>query len=254
MQNARASGQAGAQRAPHIVVLLIDDLGIDDTSVRVPNATSEQPNGLITPHISGLRETGILLSQYYSFKFCSPSRSQLLTGRYAYHLGQQTARNLNPVGAACGLNASYTMLPALLRRAGYWSAGFGKWHQGLALPEYLPTARGFDRWVGFYTGGQSHWTHITPYSVLGYEPEWWTPDDNASLPTHGCVSLWDIHNDSMTGALSDPTCSPPAPNSHCHAIAPPPATPPPAVPPPATLSPATPTPVTPPLATSFQLT
>lgn len=32
----------------------------------------------------------------YVFKFCSPSRSQTLTGRFAYHLGQQTELNLNP--------------------------------------------------------------------------------------------------------------------------------------------------------------
>ena len=30
----------------------------------------------------------------------------MLTGRYAYHLGQQTYMNLNPDGARCGINTS----------------------------------------------------------------------------------------------------------------------------------------------------
>ena len=49
-----------------------------------------------SPHIAALAAEGIRLSEWYVFKFCSPSRSQTLSGRYAFHLGQQTQLNLNP--------------------------------------------------------------------------------------------------------------------------------------------------------------
>ena len=187
---------------PNLVMVVIDDLGMYDTSVRVGSGamdTTTPRSGVLTPTLQALADDGIVLSQHYVFKFCSPSRTQLLTGRYAYHMGQQSYANLNPTGKACGINASYSMLPALLAAQGYFNVALGKWHQGFADPAWTPTRRGFARFVGFYAGGESHRTHITPYSVLAYEPPWWTPANNDTLPTRGCAALWDMHNDSATG-------------------------------------------------------
>ena len=126
------------------------------------------------------------------------------SGRYAFHLGQQTYNNLSPEGTHCGLNTSYTFLPAMLHdHAGYWCLGLGKWHQGFARKSYIPTSRGFDRFVGFYTGGETHFTHVTSYWVLAEEPEWWTPVDNTTLPNpSSCSLLWKLYV-----ALSSVTCS-----------------------------------------------
>ena len=222
--------------------------------MRVPRATGYDSNKVLSPSIQQLAEDGILLAAYYVFKFCSPSRSQMLTGRYAYHLGQQTYMNLNPNGARCGINTSYTMLPALLKtqgacvasllrvpctkahstqqplpclslallllllpppsrtirghhrltssrtttctcrthahdahaRAGYKAYGLGKWHQGFFQQKYTPTDRGFDRFVGFYSGGEDHRTHVTSYGVYSYLPWSWTPADNSTNPEKGC--------------------------------------------------------------------
>jgi arylsulfatase A-like enzyme len=92
-----------ASNLPHLILAVIDDLGIDDTSIRVPGSTLPTPNGVLSPHIESLASSGIILTDWHVFKFCSPSRSQMLTGRYAYHLGQQTQMNLNPDGARCGI-------------------------------------------------------------------------------------------------------------------------------------------------------
>lgn len=102
--NNNNSNRSGPRSRPHIVWIVVDDLGIDDTSIRVPGATLPTANGVISPHMQALRDGGILVSDHTVFKFCSPSRSQLLSGRYAYHLGQQVGWSLfesRPTFALC---------------------------------------------------------------------------------------------------------------------------------------------------------
>lgn len=132
LATAAAVGTAAATAAatpPHLLLVVIDDLGIDDVSVRVNGSTDASPNGVVSPHLQALASDGVVLTDYHVFKFCSPSRTQMLTGRYAYHVGQQSYMNLNPDGARCGINTSYAMLPALLaaEARGYRTYMLGKW-------------------------------------------------------------------------------------------------------------------------------
>ena len=94
-------------------------------------------------------------------------------------------------------------------------------HQGFFRREYTPTARGFGRFIGFYTGGESHRTHVTSYGIYncGYTnhsnnpgciPWWWTPADNRTIPTRGCSALWDLHNDSAVAPVSAAAAAVPA--------------------------------------------
>ena len=41
----------------------------------------------------------------------------------------------------------------------------GKWHLGHFRHAHLPRARGFDDFVGFYSGFQDHFTHVCPLVV-----------------------------------------------------------------------------------------
>ena len=54
---------------------------------------------------------------------------------------------------------NYTLLPELLRSAGYSTHGVGKWHLGLCAPEFLAHNRGFDSFYGMWNGQEDHFTH-----------------------------------------------------------------------------------------------
>ena len=45
-----------------------------------------------------------------------------------------------------------SLLPERLRKLGYSTHGFGKWHLGFCSPGYTPRHRGFDTFEGLYTG------------------------------------------------------------------------------------------------------
>lgn len=139
----------GAQKPPHIVVALIDDLGWNGFNLHGGNAEVKAPT------IEALASSGIVLENYYVYQFCSPSRAAFLTGRVPGHGIWQ----INPSDtAAVGINLKAAMLPQVLKRAGYTTHQIGKWHQGFYAPQFTPRGRGFDTSFGFLMGGEDHFT------------------------------------------------------------------------------------------------
>lgn len=65
---------SGAARPPHVVFVLADDLGWNDVGFH--------GSVIRTPHLDALAAGGVVLDNYYVQPLCTPSRSQLLTGRY----------------------------------------------------------------------------------------------------------------------------------------------------------------------------
>ena len=67
--SAAAAGTGGGAGAapPNVVFVVGDDVGYSDFGFFNDQKT-------ITPTIDGLLEDGIFLSDYYTFKICSPSR------------------------------------------------------------------------------------------------------------------------------------------------------------------------------------
>lgn len=133
---------ANASGRPNVVIVLIDNHGYYELS----------RNGhpvVQTPRIDQLSETGVNFTDFNAPPFCSPSRGELLAGRYALRYGIH-----NTVGGVSILHKNETTLADLLKSAGYHTAVFGKWHLGMSHP-YTPDCRGFDEHFIHGGGGVS---------------------------------------------------------------------------------------------------
>jgi len=150
-----------ATRAPNIVLILADDLGSADLGCY--GATE-----LKTPHIDSLARDGVRFSNAYcNAPECTPSRCALLTGRYQQRVGGlECAIGLGNVGrydeaiwlaerGELGLPGSETTLATILKRRGYQTALFGKWHLGY-LDMFSPNRHGFDESWGILGGGADY--------------------------------------------------------------------------------------------------
>lgn len=107
----RADSAAGPPRT--LFTVLIDDLGFADTQLNNPFSP--------TPHIGQLAYSGIKLTQYHAYMYCSPTRRSILSGRFPIHLGTEQA----PV-CSNYLPLQMTLLPAKLKQAGYVGHFIGK--------------------------------------------------------------------------------------------------------------------------------
>ena len=126
---------------PNVVILLADDAGWGDYGFNGNKRVR-------TPHIDSLARDGVILPNFYVCPVCSPTRAEMLTGRYYPRTGVR--------GVSVGqerMNLDETTLAEVFRKAGYATGAFGKWHNGSQWP-YHPMARGFDQFFG-YTAG--HW-------------------------------------------------------------------------------------------------
>ncbi|MFQ5730504.1 MAG: arylsulfatase [Planctomycetaceae bacterium] len=136
-----AGGAADAGRRPNVVVILADDQGWGDLSVH--------GNGnLKTPNIDSLARDGAIFDRFYVCPVCSPTRAEFLTGRYHPRGGVFSTST-----GGERLDLDEKTIGETFKAAGYATAAFGKWHNGMQYP-YHPNARGFDEFYGFCSG---HW-------------------------------------------------------------------------------------------------
>jgi arylsulfatase A-like enzyme len=147
---------ASAADLPHIVVILVDDMGYGD--LRSYNPHSKIP----TPHLDRLAAEGMRFTDAHApGPLCHPSRYGLMTGRYPFRtdISRWPARPL--------IEEGQVTLPSLLRDAGYATAMVGKWHLGFAEAGYDrplrggPVDRGFDSFFGIRAS-----TDIPPYFYI----------------------------------------------------------------------------------------
>ena len=111
---------------PNFILIMVDDMGYSDLGC--------YGGEVKTPNIDKLAKNGLRFTQFYNTAKCHTTRAELLTGNYAYSIGDNHMQH----GATFG---------EVLRPSGYRTLISGKWHQ---VP--LPTARGFDRYYGLADG------------------------------------------------------------------------------------------------------
>lgn len=139
--------------APNIVVVLLDDVGFA--------ASSTFGGPVPTPALDQLANTGLRYNRFHTTSICSPTRASLLTGRnpHAVHMGAVMNTADDRPGYSGFQTRDAVSVAEILRRAGYNTAAFGKWHQtpdSETSPngpfDRWPTGQGFERFYGFLGG------------------------------------------------------------------------------------------------------
>ncbi len=108
---------------PNIVLVYMDNFGWGEPGFNGGGIVRGAP----TPRLDALANEGLRLTNFNVEVQCTPSRSSLMTGRYAIRSGNSTI----PLGGGVyGLVQWEVTMAEMLSDAGYATAMFGKWHLG----------------------------------------------------------------------------------------------------------------------------
>ncbi len=130
--------RAATPARPNIVFIFADDLGYSDLGCY-------GAKDIRTPNIDRLAAEGSRFTSFYVAQaVCTASRAALFTGSYANRVSMSGALNHT---STVGLHVRERLLSQVLKDQGYATGAFGKWHLG-HHPQFLPTRRGFDEWLG----------------------------------------------------------------------------------------------------------
>uniref|UniRef100_A0A7E4VWJ0 Sulfatase domain-containing protein n=1 Tax=Panagrellus redivivus TaxID=6233 RepID=A0A7E4VWJ0_PANRE len=154
-------------KPPNILIFLADDLGYADLDWK--------DKSLHTPNLReyAFADGTAYLTNSYVLHLCTPTRSSLMTGYYPFRTGTQNGVFL-PMERS-GVPLDFPFLPQHLSKAGYRNYLIGKWHLGNCKRDFLPTARGFDYFYGYYSAQEGYFNHS--------------------------LAFYDKHTDSMIGGL-----------------------------------------------------
>jgi arylsulfatase len=127
-----------AQQTPNFIIIVMDDMGYGDIG-------TTGAIGYETPNLDKMAAEGMRFTRFYAAQaVCTASRAGLLTGCYPNRIGYSGA--LGPASRK-GLGEKEETIADVLKKKGYATAAFGKWHLG-HLPQFLPVHHGFDEYHG----------------------------------------------------------------------------------------------------------
>jgi len=130
-----ASQMQVSKNKPNVIVFLVDDLGVNDTSLAMSQSKTLYNKRYKTPNLEKMAEQGITLSNARANAICVPSRVSLLTGQS--FMRHQVKGDIVPTNnksktlvfpPAKVIEKPENMLPALLQKQGYLTVHAGKYH------------------------------------------------------------------------------------------------------------------------------
>ncbi len=149
-----------ARIRPNVLLILVDDLGVRDTSVYGSPFYE-------TPNIDRLSAQGARFTQFYTAgSVCSPSRASLLTGKSPARLhitdwiGGNDAGKLLPASYERQLPLAEFTIGEAFQAAGYDTGYIGKWHLGAG--PFLPEHQGF-AFTRAVNGAGQPGSYFSPY-------------------------------------------------------------------------------------------
>eukprot|EP00927_Polykrikos_kofoidii_P063173 TRINITY_DN5799_c0_g1_i2.p1 TRINITY_DN5799_c0_g1~~TRINITY_DN5799_c0_g1_i2.p1 ORF type:complete len:791 (+),score=141.82 TRINITY_DN5799_c0_g1_i2:75-2447(+) len=167
-------GRRGGNRQPHIVLILVDDLGYADVGFNLNEADEE----VVSPTIDKLAREGVQLGRHYAHFACSPSRSALHSGRLPVMAQMENSAWYIP---GQGVNLQMTTLGEKLNAQGYSAHAVGKWDLGMATMDHMPKRRGYKTFLGYFSKGNDMWTQRVRSA-------------DACPGGHRPVDLWNLQN------------------------------------------------------------
>ncbi|MEC3908806.1 arylsulfatase [Tamlana sp. 2201CG12-4] len=166
-KNEQKEEEEANSELPNIVVILADDLGFGE--IQHLNPTRGK---IPTPSLDAIARSGMVFTDAHgTSSVCTPSRYSLMTGRY--HWRTRLQKGVLKGGESL-IDADKLTLAKMLKKQGYHTAMFGKWHLGIIVNgqhrvvsnmpigskvEKGPIDRGgFDEFHGFHhSGSMSTW-------------------------------------------------------------------------------------------------
>lgn len=152
-----ATSACAAER-PNIVLMMADDLGWGDVGFNGNQVIQ-------TPSLNQMAESGLKFTRFYSAApVCSPTRGSCLTGRHPYRYGIYSAN----VGH---MKPEELTLAELLKKLGYRTGHFGKWHLGTLTKTVNDANRGGPRGAAHYSPPQVNGFDVC-FSTESKVPTW----------------------------------------------------------------------------------
>jgi arylsulfatase len=148
--------------APHVVVVLIDDMGFG-----VPSTFG---GPVPMPTLDRIAKEGLRYNNFHTTALCSPTRAALKSGRnhHVNNMGSITEFATGFPGQTGQIPDDVAPVAEMLRLNGYSTGAFGKWHElatwetsvSGSFARWPTVGGGFDRFYGFLGGETNQWAPL----------------------------------------------------------------------------------------------
>lgn len=173
------------KKPTNIILIVADDLGYGDLGIYGQQQIK-------TPFIDSIANQSVLFTQFYSGSTVGVASScALLTGKHTGHTYIRGNTTANPPANDVPLRETDTIIPQILKNAGYITGMFGKWDLGKEGTPGEPVKKGWDEFLGFVNPVAAHSYYVDTMFMI---------EENILIPTQVDSSKYS-HDIIMNAAL-----------------------------------------------------